>query len=116
MLTWQTRGICIAVLILTDLLCRHIARTVCESHRSHVIISAAHQLGCDAVLDFGAGVGRLAQCLAMQHGLRVCGVDCSAEFRIKAEKRSVSNLHPLLPPLLRSYTYLPCWLAGWLAG
>ena len=32
------------------------------------------------ILEFGGGVGRLAQCLALQHGLQVCGVDCSAAF------------------------------------
>jgi len=39
-------------------------------------------------MDFGAGVGRLAQCLALQHGLDVCGLDCSEGLRIKAEKRA----------------------------
>ena len=39
-------------------------------------------------MDFGAGVGRLAQCLALQHGLDVCGLDCSEGLRLKAEKRA----------------------------
>ena len=40
------------------------------------------------MMDFGAGVGRLAQCLALQHGLDVCGLDCSEGLRLKAEKRA----------------------------
>lgn len=70
--------------------------------RSHAIVAAAHQLQCGAVLDLGAGVGRLAQCLALQYGLRVCGVDCSSDFQIKAEQRSVRLIGAELtqPPII----------------
>ena len=56
-----------------------------------VVVAAARRHRCEAAVDCGAGSGRLARCLSMQHGLRVTGVECS-ELHTTAAERSAMLL------------------------
>jgi hypothetical protein len=51
-----------------------------------VVAHAAQRHQCHAAVDCGAGSGRLARCLSMQHGLRVTGVECSELHTSAAER------------------------------
>jgi hypothetical protein len=54
---------------------------------AHVAAAAAQRCGCAAVVDGGAGLGRLGGVLAMTHGLLVTGIERSADNVAKAAQR-----------------------------
>ncbi|CAK1540301.1 unnamed protein product [Leptosia nina] len=51
-----------------------------------VVQDVASKTGCDAVLDFGSGLGHLVRMLSYKYGLRTVGIECQNQLTDEARK------------------------------